>query len=217
MSDTPELITCQVTGEPVPADETVVLHGKQVGARGKQILLERLETGQKIDDHPEAPSFSQRFGGSILDGIIVGLLGAAVSLTGGLVVASNPNNIGALRIVAAASLIGVAIAVAYYTWQHAHSGKTVGKRAAKTLAYNTDGTPISTPTAFVRALVFTGVQGISPLILLIGGVAAAPASGVANGIVGLFVLANCITVLVSRDKRALHDMIAGTRVVRTDT
>jgi len=216
VSESPEMVTCEVTGDAVPADETVTLHGKRVGARGKQILIERLETGQKIDDRPEAPSFGQRFGASFLDGIIVALFSGALGLAGGLLLAQSQSSLDAVRFGAIFQLIGVAIGVAYFTFQHAANGQTVGKRVAKTRAVMLDGSPMWMGSAFVRALAFTGVQALMPLLLLIGGVGIAAAAGIVNIVVVVYLLANAITVLASSDKRALHDMIAGTRVIRTD-
>ena len=77
---------------------------------------------------------------------------------------------------------------AYSVVLHAHEGQTVGKMVVKVRVERLGGQPLSKGTALLR---WVGAL-ISALLLLLG-----------------FVLAG-----LREDKRALHDLLAGTRVVR---
>lgn len=219
--DQPELVRCEVTDELVPADETVVIQGKRVGAHGKQILMDQLSTGHTVGGELEAPGSGRRFGCSFLDGIVIGI---PVAILNGVATATLVTSAATFnaRMLGAIGLIGTAIYMAYYTWMHAARGQTVGKIAGKIKVLNLDGSEISMGTSLVRAFMFAGIQAISPVLLLVGGEAmlgGLDGFGIyelSSFAVSAFVLANCITVLVSKDKRAIHDYVAGTRVVMLD-
>jgi uncharacterized RDD family membrane protein YckC len=92
--------------------------------------------------------------------------------------------VGAL--VFAVSLMFVALLVAYSIWMHGKWGQTLGKMAIGVKVLTTEGAEIGYGTAFLRWI----ASVVSAIILMIGYLVAG----------------------FRRDKRSLHDLIAGTRV-----
>jgi uncharacterized RDD family membrane protein YckC len=213
--DQPELVTCDVTGETVPEDETVVIEGRRVSARGKQILLDRLGTGDRLDGEVEPPGNWRRLGCGILDSLIVGLFGAGIgAIMGFLLLNGSDDQI--VRTSGGIELVGAVISVLYFALMHAASGQTLGKKLGRYKVVNLDGTDISGGTAFVRALMYVGVQGVPALIALFGGLGL---YGLYEGLsmgVGIYVLVNLIAILVNKERRAIHDLVAGTKTVMND-
>ena len=80
------------------------------------------------------------------------------------------------------------LTAAYYVVLHTLYGQTVGKMLVRVRVVELDGRPLSSGTSFLRWLGYL----LSGLPVMLG-----------------FVLAG-----LRRDKRALHDLVAGTRVVR---
>ncbi len=213
-SDAPNMVRCDVTDELVPEDETVVLQGKRVSARGKQILLDQLRTGHSIGGEIEAPGSLRRFGCALIDGLLV----FVVAFAAGFIMAVAAATSFELE-VRLTGLVEVAVTIAammYFALMHARTGQTLGKMAGKIKVVNLDGSDIDFKTALLRAFMFNGIQGISGLVLLIGGAAVAVLYGVLDLVVMVYGLANAITVLATPDKRAIHDFVAGTRVIMLD-
>lgn len=215
----PGYVKCDVTGKIVPEDETVVISGKRVCAEGKQILLERLRSGQLMPGELEKPSVGRRFLGSLVDNIIMGAAGGIIGGVGGLAIGSL--SLSATMAASAQSslqaLAGV-MALVYFGAMHASRGQTVGKIACKMKVVKQDGSPIDSGIAFRRSLFYAGPQ----VIASIGGALAVMAAGMAGAVVIMILsgavmaygLANVISALVDSDQqRALHDRLAGTRVI----
>ncbi|MEM9752307.1 MAG: RDD family protein [Planctomycetota bacterium] len=216
-----ELVRCEVTNDLVPLDETVVLQGKRVSARGKQILIDRLSTGAQIDGDMEAPTSLRRFGCAFLDGLLMGLVGVVIGAVMGAA-AGITNSLDA-RVIGGIEFVAGLIGFAYFVIMHASRGQTIGKMAGKIKVLNTDGSDITFGTSFFRAFMYTGIQLIPSLLVIVFGASfygdfesLAPYD-ILTVVIGIYVLANCITVLVSQNKRAIHDMAAGTRVIQLDT
>ncbi len=209
----PGLGRCDVTGKLVPEDELVEINGQRVCAEGKAILLERLQAGEGLPGEAERPTVIRRFGCILLDGIILAVPSFLVTMVGGFVAASmgagEPSNI----VTGGAQIFAVAISTVYFTLMHGTGGRTVGKMAGKLRVVRIDGQPMDMRTAFVRAMAYQGIQVLSGLLMMIH-----PIAGAAGSIiVGIYGLANVITALVdSHQQRAIHDRIAGTRVIMTD-
>ncbi|MEM7576732.1 MAG: RDD family protein [Planctomycetota bacterium] len=216
-----EMVRCEVTNDLVPADETVVLQGKRVSARGKQILLERLSTGQAVDGEFEAPTSLRRFGCAFLDGLLIGLMGLVIGAAMGAA-AGITNSLNA-RVYGGIEFLAGMIGFSYFVIMHASRGQTVGKMAGKIKVVNLDGSDITFGTSMMRGFMYNGIQTIPSLLVVIFGSAffgdfetIAPYD-ILGVLIGVYVLANCITVLVTRHKRAIHDMAGGTRVIMLDT
>ena len=203
----PGMGQCSVTGKIVPEDELVTIQGQRVCAEGKAILLARLKAGDAMPGELERPTVLRRFCCILLDVIIIGLpFGILSAILGG-------NKPGGHIVGGIVSLVGAIAAIVYFAAQHAARGQTVGKKAGNIrVVNNADGSPITTSQAYIREMVYGGPSVIAALVTFTG-------SAVITGLVGLLVggfgLANLIVALVDRSRqRAIHDRIAGTRVVK---
>ncbi len=220
-ADAPNMVRCDVTDELVPEDETVVLQGKRVSARGKQILLDQLRTGHSIGGEIETPGWLRRLGCALLDYIIVMIPSSVVGQVYQSWVMMNPDAFS-VRVAGALDLTVSLIATSYFVFMHAAKGQTVGKMAGKMKVINLDGSDIRFGTALVRGLFYFGISGFMPLLLVIGGETFMdPETGlgvylVFAGIAVLYWIANIITVLATPQRRGIHDYVAGTRVILLD-
>ena len=209
--DATDMVTCEVTQERVPFDETVVIQGVRVSARGKQLLLDQLSTGHAIGDALEAPGNWRRWGCAILDGLVLGIpLGILGAVLESSLMKGTPAD---ATVQGAIELMTVFVGLAYFTLMHASSGQTLGKMAGKFKVVKMDGSPINFTTAFIRAFAFNGLQVFPALVIMLGGFQAETIYNVLLGVVAIYGLANAITVLTNEDRRAIHDFIAGTRTV----
>ena len=112
-------------------------------------------------------------------------------------------------IIAAATL---AITLVYFGTMHGARGQTLGKMAGKLKVVNLDGTPITMSKGYLRAVCYSGPDVLHPIPLLIGFQAGYSIIAVVGGI---YALVNIIMALADRNmQRALHDRLAGTRVIR---
>jgi uncharacterized RDD family membrane protein YckC len=129
----------------------------------------------------------RRLGASILDNVILGVGFAMINLV----------LVGVLSETAAAVayvLTVLAVTPAYGIITMLHGGQTPGKRASGIRVLTTDGGPVDAAALVKRELLAKTLLGTVTL--------------------GLFSLADCVAVLLSSDRRSLHDRIAGTVVVR---
>src|SRR5439155_4542122 len=135
----------------------------------------------------EYAGFWIRFGAKFVDGIILRLVGTVVGMATGATLTGTSES--ARSVVALISYgLGMVIDIAYRTIFVGAFGATPGKMAAKVKIVNADGSKVSYLKAFARAM----AEYISLLTVLIGYIMAA----------------------FDNEKRALHDRICGTRVVR---
>jgi uncharacterized RDD family membrane protein YckC len=104
--------------------------------------------------------------------------------------------------------VGIALSVAYYAGLlAAWNGQTAGKRLLGVRVVRADGRPVSFARAVWRE---TGVR-----IFLLGGLAGLLGRvGAAYGTAGF--VADGMCLLLHPERRALHDLIAGTRVILAD-
>jgi uncharacterized RDD family membrane protein YckC len=209
-----QLGQCAVTGKIVPEDELVTIQGQRVCAEGKAILLERLRAGEALPGELERPTVLRRFGCIFLDAVLLWVVIFAFSMIIGFGFgATAPVRGGGAgwMALAAAGLVGQTVQLLYFGLLHGARGQTLGKSAGKLVVVNLDGSPITTGTAFLRALAYCGLGYLHPLALLMGLWQVVAASSVIFAVYGI---ANVIVALVdSAQQRSIHDRIAGTRVV----
>jgi uncharacterized RDD family membrane protein YckC len=202
-----KMVQCSVTGKMVPEDEIVTIQGHRVCAEGKAILLERLKSGEAMPGEREKPTVLRRFGCIFVDGLIVGVPTAVIS---GMIAAAGASPV----VIGMISLLATVGQIVYFGQMHGKFGQTVGKMAGKLIVINEDGSPITLQTAYIRALAYTGPSIISGLAVLSGVRSFVAIAGI---IVGVYGLANVLVALVDRNQqRAIHDRIAGTRVVEKE-
>ncbi len=116
----------------------------------------------------------------------VALFGILMAIAIPLMVAGRVLQSTALAVVLTLALFLLATVVAYSVWMHGKWGQTLGKMALGMKVVRTDGSPLGYGGAFVRWI----GSVLSALILMIG-----------------YIMAG-----LRSDKRALHDLIAGSRV-----
>ena len=213
------MVVCEVTGQTVPEDETVVFQGRRVSAEGKQILVDRVNAGEALPGELEDASRLARFGGAFLDNVIFGVLGFIVGAVVGGATASASSATGAtfVRATAGAGLAVGLLQLVYFALMHARGGQTLGKMAAKSKVVTVDGAPIDSGTAWKRAIIYVGPNLVGQLPAMIFGAAVGTAvlvGGVLQTVFGLFVLVN-VLLIFRASKRCLHDDLSGTRVVTT--
>lgn len=140
-----------------------------------------------------------RVGGAIIDGLI---LLVPVLIVGVAIGAYRTGEGSRLGLQFASSAVGLAIAFGYYAWTMTrsgeHNGQSLGHQAAGIRVIRTDGRPVDVGLVLVRQ---TLLQGI-----LFGWL-----SWIALGIPWLL---NYLWPLWDKEARALHDMMANTRVVK---
>jgi uncharacterized RDD family membrane protein YckC len=155
-------------------------------------------------------TFWRRVGAAILDSILLFLINWSVSAA---VMIFIPFGMGIW------AFQGF-ISASYYILAHAYGGQTMGKMATKVEVLDDSETPITLGQSILRSL----PQLLLPMFAVSFSTAGESAAesiatwaSVIYGFTGLFSLLNVIVCLSNDKRRALHDFIAGTVVVRTDT
>jgi uncharacterized RDD family membrane protein YckC len=237
--DAPQRVQDEITGQWVPVDETVELHGYRVGAEGKQLLLDRLDAGLPLGGEPERPTVMRRIGCFLLDGLLI-YVGAMIVgcillvplmmifAIGGAALQPQlqpggpmgPAPMGGLQMLinAGSNLLIGAAAITYFALQHARNGQTIGKMAGNLRVVKLDGSAIDTATAWRRSFYFLGPYFAPGLLYLLGPIVPVIAVVIVAGVAGVgafvYVLVDGIIGLADTDQQlALHDKWTGTRVI----
>jgi len=142
----------------------------------------------------ELASRGARFAGAMIDGLVnAAVIFPAMYLGGVWEGFPNIEPLG-LREQVLWALFGFAIALAINGWLIATSGQTVGKRVVGTRIVRSDGSRISLARYFGLRMLPVGLLNFVPI------------AG------SLFATANVLFIF-RRDRRCVHDLIAGTIVV----
>jgi uncharacterized RDD family membrane protein YckC len=141
----------------------------------------------------------QRFGGFMVDGLIIfALLLVVAPITINESLGDIRGNIEEGTQSQRMTILDSILTITYETLLVAGIATTVGKRAFGLAVIRADGSKVTLKRSLVRAavkaLTISLLPGFLPLALI---------------------FANVIMVAVRPDKRAIHDMIAGTAVIRT--
>jgi uncharacterized RDD family membrane protein YckC len=146
----------------------------------------------------------RRFWASVLDSIILWI-------TGWLVLLITPSLILPL-------ILSGAISVCYYVLMHNAYGQTIGKMAARVKVLDISEIPINLGQSITRSL-----PQLIPVMFVVSFSTADSAKvsaevwfSVFYGFKILFTIADIIICLSTQKRRALHDFIAGTIVVKTN-
>ena len=131
----------------------------------------------------------KRFVASIIDGIILYILGAVVGFVIGLAIGSAAGEGGAGTAALIAGIVGLVINWLYYALQESSPKQsTIGKQAMGLVVTDINGEKIS----FAKASIRYFAKILSAIILMIG----------------------YIMAFFTEKKQGLHDMIAGTVVLQ---
>ena len=150
-----------------------------------------------------------------IDGILLGVFGLILDYSFGVTLGTpvaDPTLISRRIIV---SIVGLAVAILYFGLLHGWKGQSLRKMVGNLRVINMDGTPISKPKAFARALAYTFGNVLFVLALLIGLLSKNMAIiGWGSGLAAIWGLTDCIMALADTHmQRSLHDRICGTRVI----
>ncbi len=208
-----DMVQCEVTGQTLPASETIVLHGKRVSAEGKRILLERIELGEGLPGEAEIAGLGRRLVAAIVDSLLFIVAGMLVGFGLGLGFMASPELEPDLRLQATSSLIVGGAGLLYFALLHAARGQTLGKMALKIRVVTLDGGPIDARAAWVRAFMYTGIGLLPSIPAVVLGDSFWAIYGVLGIATGAYGIANAITLIVTKRRRAIHDFAAGTKVV----
>ena len=185
-------VVCAECGRTFPPDEVVRYGAIAVCANCKPIFLQKLREGVAITGAFEYGGFWIRFAALIVDNIILLAVGLMINLPLSYLFAigkPQPGQIGVyLAFQVLLSVINMLLHVAYDTWFVGRFGATPGKMACKLKIITADGGRVSYSRALGRSL----AKILSGLILCIGYLMAA----------------------FDDQKRALHDRICDTRVIK---
>ena len=179
---------CSQCGRQYPSEELVRFGTATVCANCKEVYAQRLrETGQVAGARVYG-GFWIRFLAIIIDGIVLWIVNFALQTVTGTRITSVSNFALVMSTIGLNMLISTAIAVTYEAFFLVQYGATPGKMVLKLKVITPDGGGISWGRAIGRYF----AKMLSAIILMIG-----------------YIMAG-----FDSEKRALHDYIAGTRVIR---
>ena len=119
-----------------------------------------------------------------------------------------------------ASGISLLIAFAYFTvFQFLNKGQTIGKKLLKIKVVNKEEKEPSFVTMFLRTFIVQGIltTGLSLIgIFVLDKELYMETYFILNSLMSIFVVVCALMVLYRKDRRGLHDMMAGSLVVKED-
>ncbi len=207
---------CGITKKWFPEDELVMFQGQLVSAEGKQILLDRLQTGVEAPNTFVRPGVWRRFGCIFLDGIVFIVPSIGLPLLLGIPYGEPVGEPVYIPRRIVTQIILLALILPYFGLLHSWHGQSLGKMVGKLRVINMDGTPISRAKAFVRAAAYTFgsiLMTLAMILYMLFHNATITSVGIVLG--PIWMLADYILALAdTRMQRSLHDRICGTRVIQ---
>ena len=184
---------CSECGRVLDEDELIRFGNALVCAECKPLYVQKLREGVAPAGEMVFAGFWIRVGAKIIDIIIIWALGFVVSLLGGFFIAGSPPSGSQIpiRFISGNIFITIlswVIQIGYPTYFLGKYSATLGKMACGLKVVRPEGEKIS----YARACGRTFAEGISSAILCIG----------------------YILVAFDEERRALHDRICDTRVIR---
>ena len=175
---------CEVTGEILPVDSLVQFQGKWVSEKGKQILLERLQSGEPtVSNEWVRPGFWRRFGCYLLDWLIIGVVEMVcffillIPLAAFAAAhAQNPSQAPgappppwAIWFLIVPLLVINIFLILYFSYPHYKWGRTPGKYVGRLKVVMFDGSPLTFRRALLRSVLYllpALIGGAADLLLL---------------------------------------------------
>ena len=183
----PETALCSTCGQFRPVEDLVMIAGQRVCASCKPLELQKLQQGDSVA-HLNYAGFWIRFAATFMDGIVmmpVILLSYFFVLPKLVLAAQGTESLGTQLLVQLGYFLFQAAYKIFFTGRY---GATPGKMIAGLKIVREDGTPIGYRLAALRFL----AEIVSALIFYIG----------------------YIMIAFDDQKRALHDRLCNTRVIR---
>ncbi|MGC8560859.1 MAG: RDD family protein, partial [Phycisphaerae bacterium] len=149
----PRVRRCEITGEQLPSNELIRFRGKWVSEKGKQILLDRLLSGEELDITWVAATIGRRFGAFCLDWAPL----LIIVLTWLVLAYAGHNFIFFCTITFALFLL----VVAYFGFQIGRTGQTWGKKVVGIKVITRKGEPLGVPRGLTRSVFYA-----LPLVLV---------------------------------------------------
>ena len=178
---------CAECGQTFPTAEMVQYENSWVCPTCKPIFFQKVKEGVAQPGELNYAGFGIRFAAKFLDGVIIGIPGWLLQFWTMTAFGDDPDR--ATIAMLAGWLVSMVINFTYYTWMHGAWGATVGKMACGLRVVTASGGRIGYGIAAARFL----AEMVSGLILYVGYIMAA----------------------FDDERRALHDRICSTRVIRT--
>jgi uncharacterized RDD family membrane protein YckC len=194
----PDTEVCAVSGKRYPRREMVQYEGKWISAEHRDEFFQRLREGVAQPGQYNYAGFGIRFAAKFVDGILLGVTSVAVNMSISKALFGFPNYFGTalMRVTPHQRLVfqaitfptGIAIAIAYACFFISRWDATPGKMAAGLKLIRSDGSKLSIGRIVGRYF----AEWLSGMILFIG----------------------YFMVLFDDQRRALHDRICDTRVIK---
>jgi uncharacterized RDD family membrane protein YckC len=176
---------CAECGRTFPEEDMIAFGSAWVCAECKPRFVQKLKEGIAPAGLLNYAGFWIRVGAKIIDGIILQAISFCIGLVIGVSLRGGP---AATHAGAIGAGVGLLIGLTYSVWFNGRFGATPGKMALKLKIVRPDGEPITYARAFGRYF----AEMLSGMILFIG----------------------YLMVAWDEQKRALHDRICDTRVIR---
>ena len=180
-------VLCAECGKSFPVDEVVRFGDRSVCAACKPTFVQRMQEGAVTTGVLNYATFGTRFAAKILDGIILWIVNIGTSVVAGMATGGSGGEPNAVMLIVSV-MASVVLNVGYGTFFLGKFGATPGKMACKIKVVRPDGSPLGYGRACGR--VFAEI--LSGMICYIG-----------------YIMAN-----YDEEKRALHDRICDTRVIK---
>lgn len=179
---------CFQCGRSLPRDQVLEFQGQALCGACKPLFVQRMREGVGTAGSLNYAGFWIRFVAKFIDGIILAIIQWIIVLPLGIISSPTTTASGFTMMMALQQLIGIVFPACYTTFFIGKFRATPGKIACRLQVVMPDGGHVS----YVRALGRNFAEYISALILLIG-----------------YIMAG-----FDSEKRALHDRICSTRVVK---
>ena len=183
---------CSQCGNAFPGEELIHYGDLLICAACKPVFFQKLKEGAALPNSMEYAGFWIRFGAKIIDGIVLYAINMAISFGGVIVAGTTASAAGRPGAFPATMLVVLLVQtvadVAYVTYFVGKFRATLGKMAVGVIIVTPDGGRVGYGRACGRYF----AEILSGIILCIGYIMAA----------------------FDDEKRALHDRICGTRVIK---
>ncbi|GAB4487743.1 MAG: hypothetical protein OHK006_17260 [Thermodesulfovibrionales bacterium] len=178
---------CAECGRNFGIDDLIRYENLLICADCKPRFFQKIKEGSALPFSTEYAGFWIRFAAKIIDGVIMGIVNAGISFLGMIPTFIDPQGLGLVGF-AFSYLLQLAAQAAYATFFVGRFGATPGKMVCNIKIVTAEGEPVS----YARALGRHFAEMLSAIILMIGYIMAA----------------------FDEEKRALHDRICNTRVIK---